>query len=159
MNTRRQSICLFAAVALTISALGCSIDPQEQSASPLAAPMGASDRAARDASDLIGPGGGRVEKGGVIVEVPPGALTADTRIAICLKADGSVDLLPDGQRFNVPVRLHLAPPAGKTASDCVIQWYDPAQSLWVTIGSTPGGVDRVAPLAHFSIYRMIETHE
>jgi hypothetical protein len=155
MNTRRQSLCALAALALTLSGFGCSIDPQEHSASPLTAPMGATGGLSRDASKIIGPDGGLVERGGVIVEVPPGALTANTRVAIRLRSDGSVDLLPDGQRFNAPVKLHLAPPSGKKASECVIQWFDPAAGSWVTIASSPGGLDRVAPLQHFSIYRAI----
>jgi hypothetical protein len=155
MNTRHGSTCLLAAAFMILISLGCSIDSNEQSTSPSTTPLGLADTGMRDGSKLIGPAGGFVQTGRVIVEIPPGALLAETRVAIRQLADGSVDLLPDGQQFNVPVRLHIASPAGSAPTAYTIQWYDPARGLWIAIASSPESLGRVAPLAHFSIYRMI----
>jgi hypothetical protein len=159
MNTRRHCLYLFGFAVIVLSVLGCSADSQNPEVSPLAVALGGSDQVLKDGSRLIGPSGGVVAKGGVVVEVPPGALDTETRIGIILRADGSVDLTPDGQRFSVPVQLHLVVPAGKAASACVVQWYDPSQDLWVTIESAASGIERVAPLPHFSVYRTISLVE
>ncbi len=159
MNTRNRSTSALGAAVLVLLSLGCSIDAEVQSTSPLTAPRGLAEPVARDGSKLIGPAGGFVESSGVLVEIPPGALLVETQITIRHQADGSVDLLPDGQQFNVPVLLHLASPPGSAPAACTIQWYDPARGVWVVIASNPESLGRVAPLTHFSLYRMISVVE
>jgi len=159
MNTRNRSTTAFGAAVLVLLSLGCSIDAEVQSTSPLATPQGLAEPVVRDASKLIGPGGGFVESSGVLVEIPPGALLVETQIAIRHQADGSVDLLPDGQQFNIPVLLHLASPPGSAPVACTIQWYDPARGRWVLIASSPEPLGRVAPLTHFSFYRITSVAE
>lgn len=156
MNTRQCSTTAFAAAILTLVSLGCSIDAGGPATSPLTAPQSLAETVTRDGGEWVGPAGGVVEEGGVQLEIPPGALTAESRIAIHRQADGSVELTPDGQRFKLPVRLHLATPVGCTAAACSIQWYNPASGVWVAIPSNPESAGRVAPLAHFSSYRILE---
>ncbi len=159
MKTRRLSIYPFVALSLALLTVGCGLDAREPSVSPLAAPVVLAESVARDAGKRIGPVGGFVESGGILVEIPPGALQTETSIGIQLRGDGSVDLLPDGQRFACPVRLHLMTSSGKAPGSCSVQWYDPARGIWVTIPSSASGLGRVAPLQHFSLYRMISTVE
>ncbi len=85
-----------------------------------------------------------------MIEIPPGALQTETLIGIQALGDGTVELLPDGQRFAQPVRLHLTTPSGKAPGSCSVQWYDPARGIWVMIPSSASGSGRVAPLQHFS---------
>lgn len=159
MSTRHRSITGFAAVVLTFVTVGCSMDAAEQPTSPAAPSCALAAPSIRDGGKWIGPAGGFVESGGVRLDVPAGALETGTLLAIHRQADGSVDLTPDGQQFDIPVRLHLAAPAGSAPAACSIQWYDPARSLWVAIPSNSESIGRVAPLAHFSVYRIINLTE
>ena len=90
------------------------------------------------------------------LEIPPGALTAE---------DVDRDHSPDGrkpgadprrQAFKLPVHLHLVAPAGSSPNACAIQWYNPGRGMWVVIPSSPESAGRMAPLAHFSSYRILE---
>jgi hypothetical protein len=105
---------------------------------------------------LIGPAGGWVARGGVLVEIPAGALSEPARIGITLLPGGAIDLIPDGQTFNRPVLLHLSAPAGADPGRCQVQWYDPVLHLWTTIVSSADSAGRVASLGHFSAYRLID---
>ncbi|MEC5399895.1 hypothetical protein [Uliginosibacterium sp. H1] len=122
----RTTLCV-AAVTVLLAACGGSDDPAPSSPAQPSTPPAATPTA----SAVIGPAGGTLNgPGGVQVEIPPGALSADTTIAITqssagappldsdLRAGGQVyAFTPHGISFAVPVAIHLpvaAAPAGTT---------------------------------------------
>jgi hypothetical protein len=139
-------------VAFVMLGAGCSSDSQSPLAPAVAVPMGGPGLEAQ--TRVIGPDGGCVVNGGVRLDIPAGALSAPTNIGIEWLGDGSVDLTPNGQQFQVPVSLTFNVAPGQDPLHHVVEWFDPAGG-WVVIPSLASAGRRVAPLMHFSIYHIV----
>ena len=151
MKTRQILVLL---VLIAAAAAGCSTDRSVQPLGPAQAGEARAQSAMMDAG-WIGPAGGVLEISGATLQVPEGALRAATLIQIERLEDGSIELSPDGQRFSTPVSLFLAATPGGMGSDDRIEWFDPVAATWVPIPSVATGDGRIAPLAHFSLYRIV----
>lgn len=117
---------------------------------------------------IIGPAGGRLEAGGLIVDFPPGALPADFTILVTPLSPGQVPAPPDGLavisaarfepaglQFLLPVTitfpLSARLPAGQT-----LTLYELQNNTWQDSGfNAVVSADRrtaAAEVSHFSIY-------
>ncbi len=108
-------------------------------------------------ADWIGPGGGSLSISGSALTIPSGALTTQTYISMEGQSDGSVELLPHGLLFSQAVSLYFIVPMGGGPTTQVVEWFDPGKSTWIEIPSQVDPLGRVAPLQHFSLYRIQST--
>jgi len=153
MTTRHHELSLCALGLALLAMAGCSAEPSDLLA-PEPALATAQVETIAHAKGEVGPAGGTVTVSGAMVVVPKGALQTKTTVRLTQFSDGTVELEPHGQTFFVPVELHLSAPTGASPASCAVQWLDLTQNSWVTIPSVAGGMGRVAPLQHFSRYRI-----
>lgn len=133
---------------------GCGSDLQSP-VSDESLPPAAIHAVTTEASGWIGPMGGALTVNGVTLTVPEGALESLTQITMRKLASGAVELEPDGQTFAVPVQLLFVVAVSGDCASYATQWYDPDSQQWVDIPSTSMMFGRVAPLEHFSMYRIV----
>ena len=106
--------------------------------------------------------GGTVEAFGAELEIPPGALSADTAITVSVRSAAGLpeaatvvgqafDFGPDGTTFSVPATLTL-PVDGTpgTGASFVVSWLDGA--AWTDLPSTAGADTVVGSVAHFTSF-------
>jgi len=110
--------------------------------------------------------GGRLEapSGAARLDLPPGALPADARVAMARLADpdplgggASVDLQPDGLALRTPARLELPLPAGFAPDQVEIATFDAGRNRWEperVQGFDPATRRLAAQIAHFSLRRV-----
>ncbi len=151
MRVQRVTLAL---VCLAVLAIGCSEDRVLPTQVTAIAHADRESGCSIVTSGWIGPAGGSLALAGVRLQIPVGALESSTLIAIERRADGSVELSPDGQQFAAPVELSFMVAPGLDARAQEIQWFDPQSGVWVDIPSIASGATRTASLAHFSIYRI-----
>lgn len=123
------------------------------------------------ASETIGPTGGRIDVAshGVSLDIPPGALSADTEITIGERSDAparaagpALELGPDGTTFDEPVRLIVgvdALPPGALPDD--LRFVTRRGNAWVDMGhgvvqsTSVSSASAEIALEHFSSYSVI----
>lgn len=100
-----------------------------------------------------------------ILRIPPGALSADTRITMSLpsKEAACLDFSPEGLTFNNPVRLTMVIDERlrqtQIEGEADIYWYNPETDAWEAQGGQVVRLNRriiqgVAALDHFSRYSL-----
>jgi hypothetical protein len=112
--------------------------------------------------DIVAAAGGTVVLGDATLEVPPGALAADTTITVSALAAASLpeadtisgdgyDFGPDGLQFLIPATLaiDLGAPAA-TDEVYVVSQLDATAGSWVDLVTTTVGTVASAPVEHFS---------
>lgn len=111
----------------------------------------------------IGASGGTLALGQVALEVPSGALAADTVLTVAEElspADptgvvAAWDFGPDGLQFAVPATLSVdgvATPA--TGERLTLSWYDEVAAAWVDLPTTVDGSVASAPVEHFTTFAL-----
>ncbi len=105
-------------------------------------------------SKLIGPSGGTLSVTGVEVQVPAGALSGTVLMTMTKLDNVTVELGPHGLQFNSPVSLNFTLPSGADAAAATVRWFDPSAQVWTVIPSMVSSGNRIAPLQHFSKYRI-----
>lgn len=122
-------------------------------------------------SQVVGSTGGRISNGGVTLDIPAGALSADTNISISIEQISETDtpgmtpvaskviLKPEGITFSVPVSLTMTynpkAVASKLQNELTqIYYFNPATSEWELQSTTVDVIQGklVAELSHFSTY-------
>jgi len=114
--------------------------------------------------DIVAADGGTVVIGDATLEVPPGALAADTKIiasiltaaslpeAASIQGDG-YDFGPDGLQFLVSATLSIdAGVAALADGVLVVSQLDAAASAWVDLATTTTGTVVSAPVDHFTTF-------
>jgi len=159
-----------AAVLATVLAAGCG---------------GGGSTTSGAVSGLIGPEGGRLEAGGIVVVVPPGAVAAPTEFLIARLSGAQVPPPPNGlsalsagqfevngvMLFAFPVTItfplspRLAVPPGQPAPLTVPLWQFFEGAGWDIAGSdvsapvsalvSANGLTATASVAHFTIYAIL----
>lgn len=108
---------------------------------------------------LIGPQGGKVKNGPVILDVPAGALAAPVLISVTIPVAGPLVSVfgPSGLEFNAPVKLSVDLDEVLVIGDeanLTWYWFDPSSLSWVDIGAAidplPHTLD--TEINHFSTY-------
>ena len=97
--------------------------------------------------------------GGPALEIPPGALSGNTRItiqqAVGAAPAGAVTAVytfgPAGTTFTTPVKVSFPVPAGTGAADVSVYWTEPGSTdRWHALPATISGTTATAEITHFS---------
>jgi hypothetical protein len=107
-------------------------------------------------SPTVGPSGGSVSAEGISLQIPAGALGAETAISITVAGDAPAGALsklfafePDGTTFAAPVTISFPVPDG--TSGAVIFWSKPGSTTeFEPLPTTVGDKSATASITHFS---------
>jgi hypothetical protein len=110
-------------------------------------------------SEMIGPEGGRVEIGTLVLEVPPGAVASRQEISITVTADrvpGAFTAYspvyrfgPDGATFATPLRISI-PYSGHSRLATIFWTSEDGGGAYVPLETTVEGARAFASVSHFS---------
>lgn len=131
-----------------------------------AAGSGGAGGASTGARTIVAAEGGAITADGIVLDIPAGALAADTAITLAV-SDGSTspdaaslvakvyDFGPNGTKFSKPVTLTIAFDAGKLGSkQPVVSFLDAGK--WVALSdSAATGGDVVATTTHFTSFGVV----
>ena len=123
-----------------------------------AAACGGDEPPLTETTETIGAEGGAIEVEGARLEIPPGALPADTEITISVMASPPPDgyeafspvfaFAPEGLEFAVPVTITLS--FDPDAVEPAVFWTEQGGSHFEWIGGTAGAGAITAEVTHFS---------
>ena len=127
---------------------------------------GGTGGASTGARTIVAAAGGAITADGIVLDIPPGALAADTDITLTV-SDGSTspaaatlvakvyDFGPNGTKFSKPVKLTIAFDAAKLGSkQPVVSFLDAGK--WVALSdSAATGGDVVATTTHFTSFGVV----
>lgn len=126
-----------------------------------------SDSGLPDTSSAIidGATGGTLSNGRFQLVIPPGAFTGTARLTLFVPDRTVVQCElgispPEANRFARPVKLIADCNSGLNIIPARLEtlWYDESRGLWVTVpGSVISGSTITTPLAHFSIYGIVDS--
>ncbi len=156
MNLSRLSLSVLAALALAATLVACDDAATDE---------GAADGPKPDSTEALitaATGGAVTLDDGAGVNVPAGALAADTTLTIestepagLPDAAGLRGLLydfgPNGTTFLMPVALTLPKPGAPAAGETIVlSWLDETSNTWVDLPTTVSGDTVTAPVDHFT---------